>query len=617
MRLKTLILFFAACSTLISELHSQRKIPASAAAEPGNPFYKINTEKSDDFAGFEQLQRVLSEQRVFISGENHRHVAINGLIEFKLLRFLHEKAGVKHLLLELGEARGWYANRYVNEIDTMEKYCLQATTSVEHMKILEDIREWNLTLPAEKRIQIHGIDVERFNDIALLRLSDLLPKTKVPESLYTAVQAVHQAAGWLKYSGVKEFESAQKREYYQGSGQPFSIDRSIDVILEHFDSLDKDLKFWTGNRYAEVQSGINGLREYKQWNQYRSSAFYYTWREENMYRKLTRLLNSDTTAKFFGQFGRCHTAYVKQDGDCGWYAYQSLAHRLQERYFRSNSGTLSIGIFYEEERNNTTKANTEAEIGDAALQKEISRLLQLAPAESVSIAQLDEKQNSILASRFSFFIAVREFRLKTQKPGPSRNKFGFTLGLNTLFLNNSAALANHINPTLASAKYNQLPFVFGLNWNNPQFTAGLQMGSTISDELYARKDEISIRYLFQFAGAYAGWRFITSNTFSMDLGPQIFHATQTIRCRRYTGGFLNPDLAFLKTANNHALGVGFQVRMHYKIMKHASAGVAAGYLRDISAPDWFMARTNLYYARNQLQTQVTGSSFSVFFNFDL
>ncbi len=616
MRFKTLPILIAACFLSVAELHSQWPYTVSADGHTDNPFQKINTQKADDFTGLEQLQPFVSGPRVFISGENHRHVAVNGLIEFKLLRFLHEKAGVQHLLLELGEARGWYANRYVNEPDTLERYCLMATTSVEHMKILDDIREWNLTLPAEKRIQIHGIDVERFNDIALLRLSDLLPKTKVPENLYTAVHAVHQAAGWLKHSGVKEFESAQKSEYYQGSSQPFSIDRSIDLILEHFDSLDVELKNWTGSRYADVQSGINSLREYKQWNEYRSSAFYYTWREENMFRKLTRLLNSDTSARFFGQFGRCHTAYVKQDGDCGWYAYQSLAHRLQERYFHTKGGTLSIGIFYDEERNNNT-GNTEAEIDDAALQKEISRLLQFAPAESVSIARLDEKQNPILASRFSFFIAVREFRLKIQKPGPSKDKFGFTVGLNTLFLNNAAELANHINPALATGQYRQLPFVLGLNWNNPQFTAGLQMGSTISEELYARKDEISIRYLFQFAGAYAGWRFMTTKKLSMDLGPQIFHATQTIRCRRYTGGFLNPDMAYLKTANNHALGVGIQVRLHYKILKHASAGLAAGYLRDVSAPDWFIAKTNLYYARNLLQTQVTGSSLSVFFNFDL
>ena len=177
MRLKTMPTLIVACFISIAELYSQWPNPVSGNAATDKPFYKINTNKPDDFTGLEQLQPFISGPRVFISGENHRHVAVNGMIEFKLLRFLHEKAGVQHLILELGEARGWYANRYVNEQDTLEKYCLMATTSVEHMKILDDIREWNLTLPAEKRIQIHGIDVERFNDIALLRLSDLLPKT--------------------------------------------------------------------------------------------------------------------------------------------------------------------------------------------------------------------------------------------------------------------------------------------------------------------------------------------------------------------------------------------------------------------------------------------------------
>jgi hypothetical protein len=46
-------------------------------------------------------------------------------------------------------------------------------------------------------------------------------------------------------------------------------------------------------------------------------------------------------------------------------------------------------------------------------------------------------------------------------------------------------------------------------------------------------------------------------------------------------------------------------------------GFSGGYLWDLSAPDWFISKTNIYYARNQLKTQITGSSFSVFFNFDL
>lgn len=580
------------------------------------PFFKINTQLPEDFSGLQELEIYVEGPRVFMSGENHRHVVMNGQIEFKLLRFLHKKAGVRNLLLELGEARAWYANKYVNEQDTQERYCLQATTSVEHMKILDEIRKWNLELPIEERIQIHGIDVERFNDIALMRLSDLLPKTGIPESLQTAVYAVHQAAGWLKSIGLKEFESSLKNKTYRAETSPFSVDESIDLVVVHFDSLDTQLKSWLGSRYTEVQNGINSLREYRQWNQYRNSAFYYTWREEIMFRRMTALLNKDSFSRFYGQFGRCHSAYIKQDGDCGWYAYQSVMNRLQERYFKSNRGTLSIGVFYEEEmgENNLRDEN---KIEDKRQQIEISALLRRAPIGSVSIAKLDNYQNPMLASRFGFFIAVREHVSVRKKPDKPENSVSFLLGVNFLKLNDAKNIAYHINPSWQGKVVSEIPFSLGINWQNEYFTLAAQTGSGVSTEYYGKKDELSIRYLFQYSGIYAGFRFVKTKNFSMDFGPHLYHATQKIKCNRLDGGFLKPDPTYEKQVNNRAISTGFQMRMHFKVSGFMNAGLAAGYLYDLSAPDWFIAKSNLYYARNQLQTQVTGRSLSVFYNFEL
>lgn len=584
------------------------------AAGAENPFHKINLQKTDDYSGLEQLKAAVSGHRVFISGENHQHVATNGLIEIKLLQFLHDHAGVRHLILELGEARGWYANRYVNQQDTQERYCLQATTSVEHMKILDIIREWNLTLSPEQRIQIHGVDVERFNDIALLRLSELLPKSGVPNSLYSAVQSVHQAAGWLKQDGLKEFDITSKNEKYRSGTPPFSIDRSIDLMVLHFDSLDAELKNWLGKTYAEVQTGINGLREYKQWNQYRSSAFYYTWREEHIYRKLTRLIESDTGARFFGQFGRCHASYSIQNGDCGWYAYQSVVHRLNERYFRSKSQVLSVGVFYEGDRENDVAENTDA---NPAQRAEVRRLLSEAPGGAVSIKQLDEKRNPALASRFGFFIAVRKFPLVQYKPSDKIQALQLSLGLGLYSLPTIGNVNNHINTAKTGRNGYQWPLSMGLQWNNKNFTTAVQLTSSLPTELYRADEQFTINYSFQSATAYWGWRFIKIAKLSMDAGPQLFHATEKLKYRPLDGGFLTPSSEPVKVAKNHALGMGLQARMQYQIIPFVHLGLSAGYHYDLSPKDWFMAKSNLYYAKNLLLTQITGSSFSVFCNFDL
>lgn len=580
------------------------------------PFYKINTEIPEDFSGMQELEIYVEGPRVFMSGENHRHVIMNGLIEFKLLRFLHEKAGVRNLLLELGEARGWYANRYVNENDTLTRPYLHATTYAEHMKVLDNIRQWNLTLPADKRIQIHGIDVERFNDIAMLRLSDLLPKKDVPERLYAAVHTVHQTAGWLMHIGLIEYESSNKNKPHRTESSPFSVDESIELVLAHFDSLDLDLRKWLGNRYPEVQSGINNLREYQQWNAYRNSAFYYTWREENMYRKLTALLNKDSSARYYGQFGRCHSSYVKQDGDCGWYAYHSVMNRLQERYFHSNRGTLSIGVFYEEEMDESSYSD-DSRIENKQQQKEISAMIRRAPDGSVSISKLDNNQNPALASRFGFFIAAREWVPEKQKISKPEKLVSLSFGSNFWYLNNASQIPYHINPAWQERTTAEKPISLGINWQNPRFTASAQIGSTLSTEYYGKKDELSIRYLLNYKSIYTGWRFIKNKRLGVDLGPQLLYATQIIKCKRLDGGFLNPDPTYEKRVNNHAMCAGLQIRMLYRIQAGINAGMAAGYIRDLSNPDWFIAKSNLYYARNLLQTQVTGRSLSVFFNFDI
>ena len=613
MKIPLLIILLTLLGNIDMAAQWQRDKP-EGRSQSYNRFFKLNLEDPGDYSGMEELEFYAKGPRVIMTGENHMHVEMNGLLEFKLLRFLHDKAGVRHLLLELGEARGWYANRYVNGVDTTSKYCLQATTSVDHMKILENIRAWNLTLPVGDRIQIHGVDVERFNDIAVLRLSDMLPKTGVPKSLYSAVQGVHQAAGWILHSGLKEFETTEKNEINANTTPPFSLDQSIDLILRHFDSLNTELSIWLGSRHDLIQSGIDGLREYKQWNQYRNSAFYYTWREETMFRKLRRLLDSDTTARFFGQFGRCHTAYSIQDGDCGWYAYQSVMHKLQERYFNSKNKVLSIGIFYAGDREIDAEENS---IIDKGLKAETRRLLNHAPAGEVSIIQLANGQNSALAERFGFLVAVRKNITDQKKQTNKISSFQLFTGISINSFSQKQNIINHVNPAITGINYGHYPLTTGANWYNKNFTAGTQFSMSLPTELYQKKDELSIKYSFRSASAYAGWRFINMAGLSADIGPQIFHATETLSSKRLYGGFLTPATDPVKLARNHAAGVGLQPRLQCRILPFMQIGFSGGYLWDLSAPDWFISKTNIYYARNQLKTQITGSSFSVFFNFDL
>ena len=347
------------------------------------------------------LQRA-GEARIMLSGENHMFSSFNSLGEYRFLKFFHEQAGVRHFVIELSPTRALYMERYFTNTDSTAKRFLQATSSKDYMNLFDSIRVWNQTLPDSQKIKVHGLDVERFYDMTVMRLGDVIQKRGMaPPSIRMGALMATKLAQQIEKEGTEDDDEDSEGDVSTSEGlsdttamvgsttvdtttildslvaeNTETLDKRFDVVLMNEDEDDFDTeegamelylwlskhaaidgkyadsskvwKQWLGNDYAEYASAFSQLREWYMWTKTDNTAQQVAWREEHMYKNMVNLLQKYPTGKFFGQFGRCHISTNKQQQDCGWFEYNSLLTRLRTRYFKNNTSVLSIGIFYKE-----------------------------------------------------------------------------------------------------------------------------------------------------------------------------------------------------------------------------------------------------------------------------
>ena len=118
--------------------------------------------------------------RVILTGENHFYSKFNSLAEYRFLRMMHENSGVRNFVIELSPTRAYFMERYFTKEDSVAKMYLMASSSKHYMNLFDSIAIWNRALPASEKIKVHGLDVERFYDMSVLWLYNILNRRGVP-----------------------------------------------------------------------------------------------------------------------------------------------------------------------------------------------------------------------------------------------------------------------------------------------------------------------------------------------------------------------------------------------------------------------------------------------------
>lgn len=178
----------------------------------------LSIEKDKDFNGFELLE--LKDERVFVLAEHWHNIRTVPRATMKLLRFLHENANVRILAIEQGASAAYMINKYLHSGDSLILRQITRNTMFwgqENYAFLQDLYEFNQTLPKAYRVFVKSIDVEYKMESAVFVINDLIDEKMVPESLSQTVGVFQQM-----------FEDTRNhREQFDGLSVMYYYDRDF------------------------------------------------------------------------------------------------------------------------------------------------------------------------------------------------------------------------------------------------------------------------------------------------------------------------------------------------------------------------------------------------------
>jgi len=313
----------------------------------------LDLRNNDDFEGFSLFDTVLSDYNVFIHGENHSYTKSNAALSLKTIKYLNEKAGVNHLLLELGWSRGYLITKYLETGDSTLLKSIKTFSWEAYGDMIEDLYQYNLSLPENRKIVVTGIDVERFHSMALKTLSLLFSDSngELHDSIKIHVESVNAAVSYLERYNAWDAENNTYENYFDYyNSQYYSVDNTVRLFLENVrDHRSKYENYISRSDFYVFEKVIKQLEDGVKYHSYDYEYTFqgYIYRENYMYDQFMELYQSDTSQKFFMQFGRCHSVKTEQYEACSWIDYKSIAHRLNASSDTSLAGkVMSTAIFY-------------------------------------------------------------------------------------------------------------------------------------------------------------------------------------------------------------------------------------------------------------------------------
>lgn len=374
------------------------------------------THYNDSFirSEWKPLLDAANDVRLVFGGENHREVDFNSLLEFQLMKMLYENCGYRNYLIELSPARAYYLNKFIHNGDKDAEKAIKGIASPKYMKLFDNLYRWNQQLPQEDRIYVHGIDVERFEDLSVWRLAQCFdsalkihkPNTRIlPEVVAYVDYSKREFKERLVYfnqrvndtlSNDADEENDYEPPYYYSVHLP----TFVDTLLDHMDWYNAWLDS-TGLK-KEFKAALEGVLEVARWEELEKTPGQYIWREGTMYSRLKGLLQQFPSEKFFGQFGRCHISLQPSNIDCGWYNYESVLNQTVEDFFGSRDSVVNIGYLYKGRTDDVHSENWEE---TPRIESEVN-ILKNKVSEGMVLYDLNSTEGSFqyLKSKFRFIV---------------------------------------------------------------------------------------------------------------------------------------------------------------------------------------------------------------------
>ena len=604
----------------------------------------LNDISENKSAGYEAIYQKARKARVVFSGENHTQVEFNARTEYTLMRSLYENCGYRNFIIEMSPVRAYYMERYISYNDTHARKLLKSVASDKFLRLFDHMHAWMKNIPQNERIHVRGLDVERFYDMSFYRMDDVLKKQKIAPNrrIYGLVkQEIHRIAAYTYNSGMLDYSwSTQESEKSHGelidyteeatNSSDYEIIRVIDSISENIEQFRK----WLSPADFEIfYEGYKGALEFKKWTSLENGAQQYLWREEQMFKNFLTILSADTTQKFFGQFGRCHSALAKQWGDCGWYNYKSICNKVKSRYFNGDSTKIvSIAIMYKDNEENLQAVDfnqnykIQQEISNIKDTKSKLPLLFDLSDTTLEFTELRRKFNFALLNSEnvielpSLDSSEMDYSMYTDESvGPfSRDEvrnFNFNIFSMSYGSGNMSSMANHLstlNTNIAGLPkwFANHHLEYNNNWLVCQANVFYNMSAT---EIHSDSSK-KLNYNLFGATVGLGLRAVDLRKFKLDifgLGGYYYQSIENY-----------PESLDILTANNNIVKIesqsmvyGGQVQLIYEFSRYVGVGAKYQILYRNSEEKWNFNNSHFEYQNFGKSSNSVFSDFGIFVNF--
>ncbi|MCX6183059.1 MAG: erythromycin esterase family protein [Bacteroidetes bacterium] len=554
---------------------------------------------SNDFSSFAIFDTLLPQKSIFFIGEDHSYRRSNTRLQIQLLKYLHQKAGVRTLLFEFGPSIGWMVNHYLQTGDSSYYHSFRNYAFVDFQKFYEHLREFNETLDSANKINVVGIDMERSLASATKYMNLLLPKNKeIPTEIQMNVESLIGLGAYLD----KYFDEYQRDSLFDGRGkfgknsQYFSTQNTLDIFLDDFKKNDSVYKIYLGKDYGVFKTVIDGVLANKQWEEYQGKTAYQEWvyREQYMFSRFEDLVKKNPGQKYFGSFGRCHTSLNEQSEWCGLYYFKSLLKRINSSSNPAlKNQVLSVGTYYPKSATSINNPTTESAYLD--------ELIEFSKDDAIVVYKVfcDTTFNNDMKQKFQYVIVnkldpdkeSRESEITagfddfTDDEEEVRYHFDVNYGaLSGNFLNLNNYIQTHLDPSIKFDNY--IP-MFGIG----TMGSGDHFAYSIDYRMYVKQSKTLVNgdvldldgYSVQFL---MGRDFFESKIFDCiamgGLGYGKFKLKQNIASQNGSGLF---GTTLISAYENQAFNGVLQVDTRVNI-KFVSVGFKAGYQFDFSNPNW-------------------------------
>lgn len=551
----------------------------------------LDIANNDNYNGFSPLDSAMKQSRILIVGENRDYASFNSRLEFKALKYLNQRFGIRNYLLAMAPSKAFLVDRYVNSDDSAMETLLKSVSTPRYMKLYRNLKRLNKKRPDSLRIRVFGIDVERSSSLPAVRIAGILPENNIPDRLRIGVESIRGAARYIIEEGLKEYErQLENKEEFYFEPRQFSVRQSVEEFMHYYDSLEGEFRAWLGADFIKLAAVMKGLEEYRQYQNWRETAFEDVWREDRIYQNVVALMDSLKGEKFFTVYGRCHLAYQELNGPCGLYGFSSLARRLRLTR-NAQYQPVSLAVFY------TSDNRLDEDMSDepASMKEEVKALAESAPGRSAVIIPLSGAADApLLRANYDFVLLENGYPLVADADSAGAGFEEAIPDLPVRSVSNTRLYFGgaYVQPYIDFSAMNAVLATRGLEQVSDLYAVDWQAGVLTAENVYTRW---SYGTSTSGSGIYRSSRWMSSAganvlnaesrsklVFGYHLG---WHRHRIVRPSGNTSATPLKDLETPQTFYNPAtmLGLFSMAKIDFRFIYLFAE---AGYLRDVSNSRW-------------------------------